>query len=235
MVVTRFNPSANGNLHLGHLFTLLVNEYFASSRNGKCIMRWDDTSPICIATGDRMDGIIQSHIDDLRWLGLEDKLMEWQCQSVFKEVVEMKLYDLGFDVMNDAPEGYHYLPLVIRNGVDWITYPYVPRQTAERVIMDNIIGVTHLIRGDDFLAEYSLYCYYCQLFKFPAPEFIFLPRLCSANGDISKTKGGYKIADFRANGYTPEQVIRILEKACLYYPNNGWEFYNIRPNPRVDL
>lgn len=235
MVVTRFNPSTNGNLHLGHLFTLLVNEYFASSRNGRFIIRWDDTSPVCLATGERMDGIIQSQIDDIEWLGIYNRVAKWEQQSDLREQIDIKLYELGFDGVEEVADGYHYLPLVIRNGVDWVTYPYMPQQTAERVIMDNIMGVTHLIRGDDFLAEYSLYRYFCQLFKFPAPEFIFLPRLCSVNGDISKTKGGHKIADFRANGYTPEQVIRILEKACLYYPNNGWEFYNIKSNPRVDL
>jgi glutamyl/glutaminyl-tRNA synthetase len=235
MVITRFNPSANGNLHLGHLFTLLVNDYFVSSRNGELIIRFDDTSPVAVNTGDRLESIITSQIDDIRWLGIAGRVSGWQRQSHFREILDIKLYELGFDNIEEIADGEHYLPPVIKNSFDWVAYPYMPQQTAERVIMDNIMGVTHLIRGDDFLTEYSLYRYYCQLFEYPAPEFIFLPRLCSANGDISKTKGGHKIADFRANGYTPEQVIRILEKACLYYPNNGWEFYNIRPNPRVDL
>ena len=29
MIVTRFNPSCNGPLHVGHIMTLLVNEQFA--------------------------------------------------------------------------------------------------------------------------------------------------------------------------------------------------------------
>ena len=44
MVNTRLNPTLNGTVHLGHLFTLLVNEYYAHSRNGKFFIRFDDDS-----------------------------------------------------------------------------------------------------------------------------------------------------------------------------------------------
>jgi len=120
-------------------------------------------------------------------------------------------------------------------GMTYIPYPYAPQQIAERVVMDHMIGVTHLIRGEDFVTEYSLYRYFCYLFDYKPPEFIFLPRLMSATGDISKTNGGYTLAELRGMGYTAKDVKSILENAVLYYPNNGWELYNLRSNPRINL
>jgi glutamyl/glutaminyl-tRNA synthetase len=120
-------------------------------------------------------------------------------------------------------------------GMSWIPYPYCPRQTTERVIMDNMSGITHVIRGDDFGTEYSFYCLRCQEFSLFTPEFIFLPRLESLYGDISKTNGGYKIADFRRDGYTAKQLKDMMMKACLIYPNNDWELYNLKRAPRLDI
>ena len=44
MNITRFNPSTNGGLHLGHIYALLVNERFAHDRDGMFYVRFDDTS-----------------------------------------------------------------------------------------------------------------------------------------------------------------------------------------------
>lgn len=235
MVVTRWNPSTNGALHLGHIYTLLVNEYFAKSRGGKFYIRFDDTSPhIKVMNQHHVTEILGQQINDIRWLGIEHDGFYYQ--SAIVDEVQQTLKDLGHVPLQEQKFD-HYLPLFIREGLSscFVPYPYVPEQIVERVVMDHAIGVTHVIRGEDFATEYCLYMYYCQKLGFPYPEFVFLPRLSGVYGDISKTKGGYTITELRGEGYTPEEVKRLLEKACLYYANNGWELYNIRANPRVDL
>src|SRR3989304_8262070 len=68
-VVTRFNPTSNGNLHLGHVFTMLVNEYFAHSVDGEFVLRIDDTSPPAAdLPKERVQSIIQSQMNDIDWL-----------------------------------------------------------------------------------------------------------------------------------------------------------------------
>ncbi len=108
----------------------------------------------------------------------------------------------------------------------------MPQQTAERVIGDYMLGVDLIIRGDEFLTEFSLYRFLCDLLNVPAPKFVFLPRLQSGFGDISKTNGGYTLTEYRALGYSPSEVKGWVERACLQYPAIGWEFYNIKRNPR---
>lgn len=233
MVVTRWNPSTNGPLHLGHIFTLLVNEHFSKSHGGKFYIRFDDNSPNILKMDEGyVKEIIQGQLDDIDWLGIQHDGFSYQ--SKLKKDVETKL-KLHGHVPVDEQKFDHYLPVNIRLGMTFVYYPYVPEQIVERVMMDNMLYVTHVIRGEDFSTEYSLYMYYCQKYFLPHPEFIFLPRLSGNKGDISKTNGGYTIKELRGKGYSPDDVRRLLEKSCLYYPNNDWELYNIRPDPRINL
>lgn len=233
MVVTRWNPSTNGPLHLGHVFTLLVNEYFAKAYGGRFYIRFDDNSPhILKMDSGQVANIIKEQLDDISWLGIQYDEISYQ--SELEEEVKIRLNRYGH-VPLDEKKFNHYLPVFIRLGMSFVPYPYVPEQIMERVIMDNMLFVTHVIRGEDFATEYSLYAYYCQKYYILCPEFIFLPRLSGKCGDISKSNGGYTIKELRGKGYTSDDVEELLRKACLYYPDNGWELYNIRPDPRVNF
>ena len=45
MIKTRWNPTINGALHVGHLYSMLVNERFAHEQGGKFCVRFDDNNP----------------------------------------------------------------------------------------------------------------------------------------------------------------------------------------------
>jgi len=170
----------------------------------------------------------------IEWLGINVDV--WEIESEILNVVRETLDGLGHEYVNDF--GYHELPIYTRYiNTTWTAFPYVPQQTAERVVMDVMNGITHIIRGEEFALEYSLYRYYYDKFKFklPAPKFIFLPRLEGRRGDISKTAGGYSIAELRGDGYTAQDIKDMLAKACLSCPQNGWYLYNLKREPRIDL
>jgi len=232
---TRFSPTSNGNLHLGHVYSLLVNERLAHSNNGTFVVRFDDDSPPAMALPEKQrNRIVTSQWEDIKWLDL--LVDEWQWQSKLHKDVLANLELIGHEYMKDTEEDYHILPVHVRMlGTGWLPYPYVPQQTAERVMMDHMIGTTHIIRGEEFFSEFSLYSYFCEKFNFKIPKFIFLPRLMGKNGDISKTNGGYSLAEFRGEGYSANDVKDLIAKAVLYYPTNGWELYNLRSNPRINL
>ena len=230
MIVTRFNPSSNGPLHLGHIFTLLVNEQFAHQSGGKFIIRFDDVTPPSFSK--RTEKIMEVQRETIEWLNI--KVDGWVVESAILAEVRSKLDKLGHVYVNDF--GYHELPLYTRHiNTSWLAFPYVPQQTAERVVMDNMIGATHLIRGEEFALEYSLYRYYCDKFNFPHPKFIFLPRMIGKYGDISKTAGGYTIDGLCGDGYSPSEVIELVEKSCLNWPPNGWSLHNLKREPRLNL
>jgi len=237
MNTTRWNPTTNGAIHLGHIYCLLVNERFAHESGGKFYIRFDDTDQavtIEMEHPERTVEIEKRQREDVEWLGIP--VDGWQTQSDILDDVhkEMKKYINKYTMF---PDPYpHIMPISIRMGTTWIPYPYTPFQTAERVIMDHMLGITHVIRGEDFLTEYSLYRYFCDVFERPHPKFICLPRLTDKYGrDVSKTNGGYTITEFRNNGYTSGYIKRMLELACLNWPNNGWGLHNLKQNPRLEI
>ncbi len=65
MTRTRFAPSPNGELHVGHAFSALFSERFARRRGGRFLLRIED-----IDTTRTRERFVEGIIEDLRWLGL---------------------------------------------------------------------------------------------------------------------------------------------------------------------
>jgi glutamyl-Q tRNA(Asp) synthetase len=65
MIVTRFAPSPNGPLHLGHAYAAIVAHDLARSRGGEALLRIED-----IDGGRSRPEWIAEHLADLEWLGL---------------------------------------------------------------------------------------------------------------------------------------------------------------------
>lgn len=63
--VFRFAPSPNGPLHLGHVFSALLNFEMAANTGGRLLLRIED-----IDTGRAREDFIVAIYADLRWLGL---------------------------------------------------------------------------------------------------------------------------------------------------------------------
>lgn len=232
-IATRFNPSVNGPLHLGHIYTALVNESFAQEHSGRFYVRWDDSHPLRVeAMGvELISRILEQQRYDMDWLGFtpHDYIKQ---SKVVDEVRAIISKQSAFRVLRDEPEPI--LARLISDGY-MMTYPLTSMLTAEKVIMDSRISITHLIRGLDLFSEFSLYQYYCRCLELPQPKHIYLPRLKWQHGNMSKTLGSLTIANLRHNGYTPEDIRQLLSEACLLCPFDGWHLYNLKPAPYVDL
>ena len=66
MTVTRFAPSPNGSLHLGHAFSAIVAHDLAKQRGGRFLLRIEDID----GARSRAD-LAAEFRADLAWLGLE--------------------------------------------------------------------------------------------------------------------------------------------------------------------
>lgn len=234
MVCTRFNPSCNGPLHLGHLYTLLVNEQYAHNQGGRLVVRFDDSSPnYRVQFGDKLPRIREGQRADIEWLGIP--VDEWQSQEELmpRVLAEWERHGHKARPYDMTPP----LPLFVahQRQETWLAYPYQPRLSFERVWFDHWAGVTHVIRGEDLATEHSLYCAACETFGLPIPAFVYLPRLESSRGDISKTAGGNTIAELRAKGWAARDVLDLVTTAALVNPADGWTWPNMRIQPRVAL
>ncbi|WJS98781.1 tRNA glutamyl-Q(34) synthetase GluQRS [Novosphingobium humi] len=74
MIRTRFAPSPNGLLHLGHAYAAIVAHDLARQRGGEFLLRIEDID----AARSRTE-LAEAMIEDLRWLGLHwDGPVVWQ-------------------------------------------------------------------------------------------------------------------------------------------------------------
>lgn len=234
---TRFNPTTNGKLHIGHAYVVLVNQREAAASGGKFFIRFDDDQVYWNdIKGMDAKSISLKMMEDLAWLGIRadrfdseasmadevDDLMGRLCASRYLPMLQQVYH-------SDQPE------LV---GRGFASYPYAPWFTARKVIMDFMEGVNLLIRGEDLISEYGLYCYFCEVFGFPQPRQVFLPRLELAGGDISKTLGNWSIDEMRFYGdrmhaslCTPENLLHKLSTSCLRHSTNSWMIDNVKAKP----
>lgn len=108
----------------------------------------------------------------------------------------------------------------------------VPTYHAAAVIDDHLMGITHVLRGEEWLSSTPLHLLLYDAFEWKAPEFAHLPLLLDSTGKkISKrnaVKAGYPIFPFTVNvededgavigvsegfkelGYLPEALVNYI-------------------------
>jgi len=229
---TRFNPTCNGPLHVGHLYTILVNWMEAKRSGGKFYLRFDDTQigwnhQLGKAQVEQYKQLIK---DDLAWLGIN---AEYISQAEIIPQVE----DLLYNIFHYHPEPEHYFGEIGSElaGCPHHFYPYTDRLTSEKAIMDAMININWLIRGMDLITEDCLYLHFCYKFGIKPPVTSYVPRLLfeGGGGVVSKTTGGNKIYQFREAGMSPDDLIFHLADDCLVDINTGWKFTNIKREPTL--
>ena len=92
MVVTRFAPSPTGYLHIGGLRTALFSYLYAKNKNGKFILRIEDTD-----MARNSEAAAQAILDAFKWVDLEiDGEITYQSKrmDIYKEYIQ-KLLDTG--------------------------------------------------------------------------------------------------------------------------------------------
>ena len=101
-------------------------------------------------------------------------------------------------------------PILVRSGA-------APAQLGMPVynftvtVDDALMGITHVIRGDDHLSNTPKQVAIYQAFGWPCPEFAHLSTILGADRQrLSKRHGATSIAAFREMGYLPEALINYL-------------------------
>lgn len=79
------------------------------------------------------------------------------------------------------------------------------------VVDDHYMGITHVVRGDEWLISTPKHIYTYQAFGWQAPEFVHLPVILGqSKKKLSKREGDVAVEDFRRKGYLPEALINYI-------------------------
>jgi glutamyl/glutaminyl-tRNA synthetase len=240
---TRFCPTTNGYLHIGHAYVALVNAHEARVAGGVMHLLLDDLQPYWIQQlgFQQITQYSLAAAEDLRWLGVLDPgtsiISQYRASYRVEEAVRRCRVHAN-QLTGDVPHDYERALFSLASEPDRHFYPYVPYLTACKVAWDHLLGVGHVIRGDDLITEMSLYAYFRERLGYPIPEQTFLPRLRLREGeltDVSKTAGNWKLRDLREQGWTPDRVVNLLADSCLINPAAGWSCANVKPSPTLEI
>ena len=224
---TRFNPTMNGPLHIGHVFNILVNRTEAERHQGKFGIRFDDNqrANVWMYGWDKIKSFIDSVKEDMEWLGI---VPDWYSRQSEWEGRIADLLENEFHYQcSEAHFGYPYVPDVI--GIDQVWYPYTERLTCEKVIMDHLEGIRWVIRGYDLLVEDCFYRFFTDKFGLPTPYMTYIPRLIFEGDVVSKTDGRFPVNRFREKGMHPSELIARLAQDCL--TQEGWLVEHVKAHP----
>ena len=134
------------------------------------------------------EAVIRFRIDDnaeIRWNDLVRGPMRW------------KGADLGGDMV-----------VARRAAADQIGDPLY---NLVVVVDDASMAITHVIRGEDHIANTAKQLLLYEALELPLPTFAHAPLILNAEGrKLSKRDGVTSINDFRAMGYTPEAIANYM-------------------------
>jgi len=96
------------------------------------------------------------------------------------------------------------------------------------VVDDHLMGITHVIRGEEWISSVPKHIILYQAFGFPLPVFAHLPLILNPDrSKLSKRQGDVAVEDFLGKGYLPEALLNFV--ALLgFNPTGDREIYTLQ-------
>ncbi len=253
-VRVRFAPSPTGFLHIGSARTALFNYLYAKRMGGQFILRIEDTDmerskkefEKDILEGLKWLGLTWDEGPGAVGAGSTAPVSYYQSERTeiylkyIKQLLESgKAYEQegaifyripkdGETVLNDLVRGKivfqnkEFKDQVIRKSDGSPTYNFAV------VVDDALMGITHVIRGEDHISNTPKQIFLYQALGFELPQFAHIPLiLASDRSKLSKRHGAVSITEYRNMGYLPEAMINYLSLL-------GWTPKQF-PNPKNEL
>ena len=86
-----------------------------------------------------------------------------------------------------------------------------PTYHLANVIDDHLMGITHIMRAQEWIPSGPLHILLYEAFGWEPPIYCHLPMVMGKDGQkLSKRHGSTSVRDFRAKGYLPEAIINYV-------------------------
>lgn len=96
------------------------------------------------------------------------------------------------------------------------------------IVDDHLMGITHVIRGEEWLPSTPKHVYTYEAFGWEAPTFVHLPNILnSERKKLSKRQGDVAVEDFRKKGYLPEGLVNYVSLVG-WSPEDNNEIFNMK-------
>ena len=100
------------------------------------------------------------------------------------------------------------------------------------VVDDHLMGVTHVVRGSEYITSNPKYVQLYDAYGWERPVYVHLPLIMGRNDDgsiskLSKRHGAVSFGDLVADGYLPEAILNYLALLGWCPKNSETEFYTL--------
>ncbi|MDR2359695.1 MAG: glutamate--tRNA ligase [Oscillospiraceae bacterium] len=234
-VRTRFAPSPTGYMHVGNLRTALYGYLIAKHSGGKFILRVEDTDQARYVEG-ATDAIyraladcgivpdegpneggdfgpyIQSERKEL-YKEYAEKLIELGGAYRDGDVIRQKISSDGETTFSDLVFGGITVPNSSPSMDEGVLLKSdgLPTYNLANVVDDHLMGITHVVRGSEYISSTPKYAMLYQKLGWEMPANITVPLIMrDQTHKLSKRAGDATYEDLISEGYLPEAIINYV-------------------------
>src|SRR5580692_11484497 len=228
-VITRFAPSPTGSLHLGNARTALFSHLWARKTGGKFILRIEDTDlersqdRFCdqLKTDMRWLGLDWDEGPDVGgpsgpyaqsergefyrdlYAQLEARALAYPCYCTAEELeLSRKLQRMAGKPPRYAGTCRHLTAAERAEREARGRKPTLRFAVPDNAVDDAVMGVTHVLRGDDHLTNTPRQLMLLDALKMRRPDYGHVGLLVGADGaPLSKRHGSTSVHEFRERGF----------------------------------
>lgn len=128
-----------------------------------------------------------------------------------KYVIRQKINTEGFTEYVDEIRGKVSIKNELLDDQILMKSDGYPTYNFANVVDDHLMGISHVIRGEEYVSSTPKYVQLYQNFGWDVPQFAHLPLLLNPDkSKLSKRQGDVAVEDFIKNGYLKEAIINFV-------------------------
>ncbi len=164
---------------------------------------------------------------DRHCLNLSQQEVETKIKAGESYVIRQKVNTVGVTKFNDLVRGEITIQNNILDDSILIKSDGYPTYNFANVIDDHLMGITHIIRGEEYINSTPKYIQLYQAFGWTVPQHAHLSLILNPDkSKLSKRQGDVAVEDYIAKGYLPETIINFI--ALLgWNPGNNRELFSL--------
>lgn len=255
-VRVRLAPSPTGSPHIGTAWQALFDFVFTKKNRGKFILRLEDTD-----RERYVEESVPQIYETLEWLGLDwdegpdiggpfvpyiqserlDIYKKYADELLEKGLAYKDARAIRFKTVKDGETKWHDLvggkeisfPNNTQEDFVIIKSDGYPTYNFANVLDDYLMGISHVIRGNEFVSSTPKHLMIYKAFGWTPPQFAHLPVLVGSDrAKLSKRHGAKSALEFRDDGYLSKAVLNFLALLGWSHPG-GKEIFDLDEMIRV--
>jgi len=148
---------------------------------------------------------------DRRALRLTGTEVRKKLEAGIPAVVRMKVPDASTIAFDDIVRGHVEFSSDLVDDQVLLKSDGYPTYHLANVVDDHMMGVTHVIRGEEWLSSTPKHVLLYRFFGWDLPRFAHLPLLLNPDkSKLSKRQGDVAVEDYRQKGYLREALVNFV-------------------------